>query len=135
MSRFKVTDPCIVEGCSRQRKTDVQFCARCWAEADDGERAQVLFAMHAPFFITRWGEDYAPGDVMFDGVSLPVNHGAPYVDFGGSGPRHQVHFARVLQEYEERATIRVVAERIRVRRAFSPSEPAEPAPLGDDDET
>lgn len=122
MSRFKVTDPCIVPGCPRQRKKDVPFCARCWAEADDGERVQVLFAIYAPFFGRRYlaadPEDAHPGDGIDPMSVRTVKHG--YLYFGG------IHAGAVLVEYEERTTLRAAADAIKWRR-YNQSEPAEPA--------
>lgn len=120
MGKFKVTDPCAVAGCFRQRKTEVPFCARCWGIAEEGEQVMVRVAMHAPFWRISWRDKFEPGDVLFDGVAVPVNHGTPYVEFGGSGRMHQVSFDRILQEYEERTTIRAVADLLHVRRRFTP---------------
>jgi hypothetical protein len=109
--RFRVDDPCILPGCTRQRKSTVPFCARCWAEADDGERAMALFALHAPCwpkYIMGDAEDVRPGDGI-DSMSVIT---APYghLRFGG------IHAGAVLAEYEQRTTLRAIADQLRFRR-------------------
>jgi hypothetical protein len=129
MSRFKVTDPCIVAGCSRQRKKDVPFCARCWAEADDGERVQVLFAIYAPYhgrsYIPADKTDADPGDGIDPMSVRTVQYG--YLKIGG------VSAHAILNEYEERTTLRATADRLKLRR-FQRSEPAEPAFIEGEDQ-
>lgn len=122
MGRFKVTEPCILPGCYRQRKTSVPFCARCWAEADDGERTMAMFALHAPCWPVRIvvGADYdgvSDGDGSDPMSVVATRYGA--LTFGG------LQAGVVLAEYEQRTTLRAIADQLRFRRMSQP-EAAEP---------
>lgn len=106
-------DPCCVPGCYRRSKKEIPFCERCWSTADDGERAQVQFAINAPFFrpyLSRLEVDLAWFE---NGVQQPPTWLHNYQTIG------EAYAGQVLREYEARTTREAVALAIADRRRLN----------------